>query len=120
MKEVDVNHAIAKAIVDENLPLVHDLSVNAVIGNPKNPAGYIGLFFVHIKNDDLKCLDPLINKIRFLQVSISIKSSFFFNVTRQMALILSKKLEINQVENINSHYRYLILIHMSERFFRNV
>lgn len=102
LKEVDVNHAIAKAIVDENLPLVHDLSVNAVIGNPKNPAGYIGLFFVHIKNDDLKCIDPLINKIRFLQVSISIKNSFFFNVTRQMALILSQKLEINQVENINS------------------
>ena len=102
LKEVDVNRAIAKAIGDEDLPLVHELSISALILNPKNPTGYISLLFVHIKNDELISLDRLINKMEFLDFYISIKNQFYFLFTCRAALILSKKSEIHRFENIKA------------------
>ena len=112
LKKIDLDRAIAKAISDDSLPLVHDLSVKALILNPQNPAGYISLFFVHIKNHTSISIDRLITRISSFRFRVTVKNPYYFHLTLGMAIILSKKLEINQVEilklfqpllNINSH-----------------
>ena len=121
LKKIDLDRAIAKAIGDENLPIVHELSVKALVLNPQNPAGYISQFFVHIKNDTSVSIGRLITKISFFRFRVTVKNRFYFNLTLQMAVTLGQKLEINQVIitklfqsllSINSHVGEIFQAHL--------
>ena len=83
VKEIELARAIVKAIGDQNMPLVHDLSVKNLILNPKHAPGYINLLFVHIKKDEYKYLDQLINKIKSLNIYVSSKNILYFYTEHQ-------------------------------------